>query len=209
MAYDWLCYEMQKFTRGQIREDGKRYWCLDRGKAYWVSPERFNYLTVYHSSYQKKLGQTERGKKLNCEKQLRYYYSEHGNQAIKAYTKTEAFKRNQLKFVNKKYRTDPIFKLKINLLKRLNETLKRKGFKTVGTLKGILGCSDFFLKKHFENKFSNGMDWRGHTLNGWHADHYIPLDQGKTREDILDLSHYTNLQPLGAFENRSKKNKIL
>ena len=56
-------------------------------------------------------------------------------------------------------------------------------------------------------KFTTGMSWENR--NEWHIDHKIPLSSAKTEEEIYELCHYTNLQPLWAFDNLSKGNKIL
>ena len=36
----------------------------------------------------------------------------------------------------------------------------------------------------------------------WDIDHIIPLSTDKTKEDIIRLNHYTNLQPLCSYTNR-------
>ena len=51
------------------------------------------------------------------------------------------------------------------------------------------------------------MSWENH--GKWHIDHIIPLSTANTEEDILNLCHYTNLQPLWAEDNIKKSNKIL
>lgn len=43
----------------------------------------------------------------------------------------------------------------------------------------------------------------------WHIDHIIPLASASTEEELLALCHYTNLQPLWAFDNLSKGAKII
>ena len=48
------------------------------------------------------------------------------------------------------------------------------------------------------------MDWSNH--GKWHIDHKIPISWAKTEEEIIKLSHYTNLQPMWAEENIKKKN---
>lgn len=42
----------------------------------------------------------------------------------------------------------------------------------------------------------------------WHLDHIIPLATAETEEEIIRLNHYTNFQPLWAFDNLSKGSKI-
>ena len=55
------------------------------------------------------------------------------------------------------------------------------------------------------------MTWENHGLYngelnyGWDIDHIIPFSSAKTEEDIIKLSHYTNLQPLCSKFNRYLK----
>jgi hypothetical protein len=44
---------------------------------------------------------------------------------------------------------------------------------------------------------------------GWDLDHIIPVSIGVTKEEIIELNHYTNLQPLCSKINRDiKKDKL-
>ena len=72
-----------------------------------------------------------------------------------------------------------------------------------------MGCSPQFLKEYLENQFTEGMSWDNHSQYGWHIDHIIPLSSANTEEEIYNLCHYTNLQPLWAEENLRKSDKIL
>jgi hypothetical protein len=38
----------------------------------------------------------------------------------------------------------------------------------------------------------------------WQIDHIIPLLTAKTEEDVIRLSHYTNLQPLWTIDHKKK-----
>ena len=42
----------------------------------------------------------------------------------------------------------------------------------------------------------------------WHLDHIIPLSSARNKEELENLFHYTNLQPLWAIDNLRKSNKI-
>ena len=88
-----------------------------------------------------------------------------------------------------------------HFLKLNNITKKNKTFE-------IVGCSPEFLKEHLEKQFTEGMSWE---LMGQHIhiDHIIPLSSANTEEEVYKLCHYTNLQPLWAFDNLSKGCKIL
>ena len=108
-----------------------------------------------------------------------------------------------------KRETDIMFKLK--------QTVRGRIYKFVVSLNGkvpkksktfdIIGCSPEFLKEHLEKQFTEGMSW---DLMGQyiHIDHILPLSLAKNEEDMYKLCHYTNLQPLWAFDNLSKGSKV-
>jgi len=100
--------------------------------------------------------------------------------------------------------------LPINILKRryrssLSDCIKKN--KTLPS-KLYLGIDFDLFKKYIESKFKKGMTWDNYGRNGWHIDHVIPLNSAKTKEDLIKLFHYTNLQPLWESENISKSDKI-
>jgi hypothetical protein len=43
----------------------------------------------------------------------------------------------------------------------------------------------------------------------WHLDHIVPISSAKTEEEVIALNHHTNFQPLWAFDNLSKGNRIV
>jgi hypothetical protein len=71
----------------------------------------------------------------------------------------------------------------------------------------IIGCTPQELKEHLEKQFVDGMGWENRCE--WHIDHIIPLSSAKTEEELYQLCHYTNLQPLWAIDNLKKSNNIL
>jgi len=71
----------------------------------------------------------------------------------------------------------------------------------------IIGCSKDDLRKHLESKFRDGMTWQNYG-NHWHIDHIVPLISAKSPEEVKRLCHWTNLQPLTAFDNISKGSKM-
>ena len=70
----------------------------------------------------------------------------------------------------------------------------------------IIGCSKDDLRKHLESKFRDGMTWQNYGKH-WHIDHVVPLISAKSSDEVKRLCHWTNLQPLTAFENISKGSK--
>jgi hypothetical protein len=132
---------------------------------------------------------------------------DHYRQAYKVRASTPEYKkRTQERKKNRKAK-DPLFKLTTLLRCRLHHILSGR-IKSMST-EEMLGCSWEEAKKHLEKQFSDGMSWENHGVNGWHIDHIIPLSSANTLEELKNLFHYTNLQPLWAFDNLSKGNKII
>lgn len=104
----------------------------------------------------------------------------------------------------KEYRkNNPVFRIKQNLRRRINRFIKNKSQST----EKILGITyDDFLK-YLISKFTEGMTIEK-IGNEIHIDHIIPLSSAKSEEEIIKLSHYTNLQPLWKKDNLKKSNKV-
>ncbi len=127
-------------------------------------------------------------------------------EAQKNWEKNNRKKRNEYA-VNKR-RNDSSSRLIENVRTRIRVYLKNKNIIKNNTTYEIVGCSPEFLKLHIEKQFIKEMSW---DLMGKyiHIDHIIPLSSAKTEEEIYELCHYTNLQPLWAKDNLSKGSKIL
>ncbi len=93
---------------------------------------------------------------------------------------------------------DPIYKMKINIRRRIRKFIINK----IGNTTDILGCSYDEVRVHISNNFKEGMSWDNY--GEWHIDHIKPLALAKTKEDTCNLCHYTNLQPLWAIDNLKK-----
>jgi hypothetical protein len=128
----------------------------------------------------------------------------------------EKAKKNRPRF--RKYRsdydksrknTDPNYKIRRLLSSRLVNAIKsQKVYKTHNTLE-LLGCSISEVRRHIESKFQAGMNWSNHGKHGWHIDHIVPcaaFDLTNENEQRRCF-HWSNLQPMWASENQSKKDK--
>lgn len=124
-----------------------------------------------------------------------------------ARNKTPKYRENKRIARNKLYAENINYKLSELLRIRLRSALKRN-FKT-GSAVRDLGCTIDYLKLYLESLFKPGMTWANHGSNGWHIDHIMPLSKFNLtdREQLLKACHYTNLQPLWAFENMKKGNR--
>jgi hypothetical protein len=123
------------------------------------------------------------------------YYQNNKNRLKKYY---KEYKRERLK--------DPLYKMKCNLRNRTSQAFKNKGYSKDTKTQEMLGVDFQVAKKHIERQFTKGMNWNNQ--GEWHIDHVIPLASANTEEEIKKLCHYTNLQPLWAQDNLSKKDKV-
>ena len=104
----------------------------------------------------------------------------------------------------KRFKEDPLFKIKERLRTRIYKALNGIS-KSVRTME-LLGCSVEEYKKHLELNFKDGMTWENYGYNGWHIDHIRPCssfdlsDFGQQKECF----NYKNTQPLWAEENMKK-----
>lgn len=155
-----------------------------------------------------------------CEKEeLRVYRLNNKEKINKTSRKYLADKKQDPKFkmehtkkkrdyVIKKKKDDPIYKAKINIRKLIGESIRRLGWGKNSKTFELLGCDWETFKTHIENQFLDGMTWDNHGQYGWHFDHIYPISLGQTQDEIDELNHYTNFQPLWWEDNLKKSNKI-
>ena len=125
-----------------------------------------------------------------------------------AYQKTNKDKvnANAKAYHKAKRKTDHLFKLKGNLRARTYLAFKSKGYKKESKTAKTLGASYKIVKKHLERQFTDGMNWENY--GEWHVDHIIPLASANTKDELINLCHFRNLQPLWAADNFSKGCRI-
>lgn len=113
-----------------------------------------------------------------------------------------------VKYRKKREGYDFFYRFKNKLRTNIYLCFSKKGFdKNDITYTQILGCNWESVRIHFESLFKEDMSWENY--GKWEVDHIIPNDSAITKEDVIRLSHISNLQPLWMLENKSKFNKIL
>ena len=119
----------------------------------------------------------------------------------------EKIRKKASKYERQRKKVDIDFKLSRNLRRRLRTAIKNN--QKVGSAVKDLGCTVEYLKQYLENQFTKGMSWDNYG-KVWNIDHQIPLSiVGLTdREDLKQVCHYTNLQPMSVRDNLIKSNKI-
>lgn len=119
----------------------------------------------------------------------RKYYHKNKQKVVDSIT---AYQKN-------KFETDPIWKLRRNARSRIASVIKKEKCSCE-----YLGCSWLELKNHIEKQFQEGMTWENYGLYTWHVDHIVPLANATTKEEMIPLLHFSNLQPMWAKENLRK-----
>lgn len=125
------------------------------------------------------------------------------------FNKQEWLKNNKEKLAGYKrkwLKQNPKNAMADRVRRRINEFMKKNGYKKQHKTHEIIGCTFEQLRFHIEKQFQHGMTWENRSE--WHIDHIIPLASAKTEEDVIRLNHYTNLRPLWAKDNLVKSAKM-
>ena len=153
----------------------------------------------------------------NKDKKKAYYEANKDkiNKQKKAYQKANKDKINTRRRAYRKYKynNDPLFKLKA-----IYRYSVKKAFASIGKKKNcssikVLGLNNYkeyadYLSNQFYDHPISGekmtFDNHGSGEDCWQIDHIIPLLTAETEEDVIRLSHYTNLQPLWEVDHLKK-----
>lgn len=113
-----------------------------------------------------------------------------------------------LKYKEKQLKTNPCYKLKCKVRIMLwngfmqNTHTSKESFKKITNYE----YENFrnYLLQTFKNNY--GYEWDG--IEKVNIDHIIPLVTANTKEDVIKLCHYTNLQLLKEKDNQLKGTKV-
>ena len=182
------CKDCEREYKKNNRKNNLEY-IKNKNKEYYVSNKEdiLKSSSDYYSN--------NKDKKLEYQKE----YASLNKEKISAY-KME-YQRNRRK-------TDPVYKLKYVVGRMIRNSLKCKGLSKNKKSMDILGCTIEFFKSYIEERFVDDMSWDNYGTS-WDIDHKIPLSTAVTEEQVLELNHYTNLQPLDSHINRNvKRDKV-
>lgn len=111
-------------------------------------------------------------------------------------------KKEAQKRAIKKYQSKPEYKIAHSLRRRLWFVMqgKRKDCKMLE----LLGCTLAEFKVYLESQFDSKMTWDNY--GEWHIDHIVPLCSVDVtnNEELKKVSHYSNLRPYWALDNKKK-----
>ena len=168
------------------------------------------------------------------EKWRTWYYEKGGAEAQRIYCrykmtpetkekislrKKRYYKMNKEKIIaygvnreREQWTTNPVHRIKSNIKNYLNHVLRKEKIAKEERTRGYVGCSFEKLRNHIEKQFKPGMNWENRAE--WHIDHITPVSYFVKNFDFTDIKiqkkcfHYTNLQPLWAYENLRKGSKL-
>jgi len=216
-----------KRKRGDVREDGMIFFRYKNGKEVWLSSEEFQRATNLQSLANRKYNKTNIKKKRESAK---IYRDSHRDFHIQRTRDWRARNPDKVKsyYINnrekqiksgsiarsKRYKNDPFFALICKYRALIRYAFKRIKTKKKDRSIDVLGCSAEQFVKHIESQFYDGMTWDSFKQKNQFGrcvveiDHIIPISSANTEEDVLRLSHYTNLRPTWWWENQAKRNKM-
>ena len=144
-------------------------------------------------------------------KQLKHQYYLKNKIIILSNTKKnyEEHKKEYADKQREKRQTDDVYRLKNNVRKAIRFALKfndiEKCKRTEEVTKLRIDNLKAYLLKTFKDRY--GYEWND--TEKVEVDHIIPLNTAKTKEEVLALCHYTNLQLLRKEDNLKKAHYIL
>ena len=203
-------YDREYYLRNadkKKKRERKRYWANREG---FLEKRKEYYSNNVNKIKKRDVEYYENNREIILKKKKEY--RQQNKDKIKEYRLT--IKEGLRNYYNDKYSTDNLYKLSHSTRCLISGSLRKKGFSKKSKTCEILGCTFEEFKTYLESKFKPWMDWNNYgNWNGqpkemnvsWDIDHIIPLSSAITEEDIINLNHYSNLQPLCSYYNRYEK----
>jgi hypothetical protein len=118
------------------------------------------------------------------------------NNSEKLKIKSAQWRKNQIKI-------NLLFKTRCDLRSLINKSIKRQGFSKDSKTFQLLGCTLEEAQNHLidtaiERYSSYDPNFK------YHIDHIVPCSSAKTKEELIKLQYYTNLQYLTPEDNMRK-----
>lgn len=196
------------FYKSKINKDGYRNSCILCIKEYGQKNKetKKEYLKNYKKINKENLKIKNKKYREDNEDKIKKW-KEENKDYFRQYRQDN--KSNMRNYIKNRLDNEPIFRFKNNIRHLVLHSFRRgkKNFKKTDRTEIILGCKIEEFINHISKKFTEGMSIENH--GKWHIDHIIPLATAKTEQDVIRLTHYTNLQPLWAKDNLSKGSKII
>jgi len=192
---------------------------IERIKEYKNEYNKNNPNLDYHKKYR------EDNKELISEKRKEYYKKnkEEIKEKVREYVKDnrefvnkrkrenrdknkDYYNKKNREYIRNKKSNDPLYRLICSIRNLISQSFKLQFTKKSKKTIEILGCDFETFKEYIESQFTDEMNWDNYA-SYWQLDHKIPISWSEKEEDVYELNHYTNFQPLFWRDNISKGNK--
>lgn len=200
----------QQENKERIKENKSKYYIENKDKFKEYKRNNKDKSKEYNKKYRDKNKDKIKSHKLTDEQKVKKKI--YTKKWLEENKKKVKIQKNNYKI--EKMKNDVLFSLKHNINTSILYHLRISGYSKKSKTHEILGCSFVEFKIYLESKFEDWMSWEnrglynGESNYGWDIDHIIPISIAQTKEDVIKLSHYTNLQPLCSKINRDiKRNK--
>lgn len=193
------CKKYKEENKEKISAYNKKYQSENYYIGKYSGRDKDRYLTEEYQSWLKSYKENNR-EKLKNDRRLFYLNN----------------KKYFLSYRKNRCENDKVYHLSIIIRTMISNSISSKNFTKRSRTQKILGCTFVEIKLYLESKFESWMTWdnygkyNGELNYGWDIDHIVPISSAKTEEDIIELNHFTNLQPLCSYTNRHiKKDNLL
>jgi hypothetical protein len=197
--------DISEFPPNKHRKDGLFGWCRPcvRINANERSAKNRDKKRAYDKEYRAKNWNKVQQAKKKCYHARQEHYV---NNAVQ-WNKTHAEHRKvyMREYVKNRIMVDEIFRIKVLMGRMVYRAFQSSSVKPA-TMQ-IIGLNAKDLQCHLYQSFEKLYGRPVSDQDVVHIDHIIPLSSGKTFEDFVKLSHYSNLQLLLAIHNQQKFNK--
>lgn len=185
-----------EFSKDKRVSDGLQSICKECNRAYRKLFRKTNPRKIQQQNKEYNLKHQTEKQKYN-----KSYYQQNQNeikQQQKDYRLQNRHQRNI--YFRNKYSKNSLFKISVNIRNLIKSSFKRQGYSKKSRTYQILGCSFEELQKYlFDNAKLRYPDFNEQDFlkeNFYQIHHKMPLETGKTEEEIIRLNHYTNLELL-------------
>lgn len=193
------CIKCHSEKTKKYREENKEY--LAEKNKKWREKNR-NILLLKKAKYR------EKNREIIKEK-ARIYYKEN-IENIKIRRKSNRRKTNETarEYQANKKKNDKVYSLKCQIRHLLVASFTRKNYVKNSHLEEIIGIPIDNLINYLLQTYKNNYGCEWDEIEPVHIDHIKPLKCAKTKDDVIRLCYYTNLQLLKAQDNLKKGSKL-
>jgi len=175
--------------------------CAAKRKLQWYHDNKGS-IKTYNSQYAQ-----------NHKEELKKYRqdnSKHIKKRIKEWKSRPENKKKMNEQTKKRYRENPVERLKSILSTTVWQFCKGRGSVKRGRTHELLGYTAKECNEHIESLFQEGMTWDNQGKNGgWEIDHVKPQSHFTSIGQLKECFALSNLKPEWGEWNRSKGNRFI